>query len=412
MNFEAKLEKYAQVIVRVGVNLQPDQSILMWNPPYEAAPLVRAITQAAYQAGAKLVTPIYFDEQIHILRLKYGSDESIAANDHVAMDAVQKFSDRGDALLSIQGLAPDYLAGLDPEKIKKMGQANTHSSSPYIEAVTSGKVQWSAVRSPTQAWADMVLPALSPKERMPAFWEMVFQLSRADGDDPVSDWNEHLSKLAIRKDYLNAKQYAALRYSAPGTDLTVGLPAGHIWESGSDRTKTGITYTANIPTEEVFTMPHRLQVDGEVRSTKPLDYGGMLIEDFTLRFEKGAVVHAAAEKGEQYLNYALAVDENARFTGEVALVPNSSPISQSGVIFYDGLFDENASNHIALGSSYKSSMSGGEELSDKEFTAAGGNISKLHLDFMIGSGAMDVDGTTQDGNSEPIMRSGEWTQDL
>jgi aminopeptidase len=293
-----------------------------------------------------------------------------------------------------------------------MGQINTVGSSPYVDAVTNGKIQWSAVRSPTQAWADMVLPELPEEERLLALWELVFRLSRADGNDPVADWNEHLASLSKRKDYLSEKKFAALKYSAPGTDLTVGLPAGHKWESGSDQTKIGTSFTANIPTEEVYTMPDRLQVDGVVRSTKPLDYGGMLIENFSLRFEKGEVVHADAELGQQYLKNALEVDKNARFTGEVALVPNSSPISQSGVIFYDGLYDENASNHIALGSSYKSSMRAGEDMSDADFTAAGGNISNLHLDFMIGSAEMDVDGTTQDGNSEPIMRSGEWTHDL
>jgi len=412
MNFEAKLDQYAQVIVRVGVNLQPCQRLLMWNPPYETAPLVRAVTKAAYQAGAKLVVPIYRDEQLDILRLKHGSDESIEEFNHVAMDAVQSFSDRGDALLSIQGLPPGYPKDLDPERIKKLGRLNTVGSTPYVEAVTSGKLQWSAVRSPTRAWANMVLPNLPEEERLSAFWELVLRLSRADGQDPVADWQEHLSTLAKRKDYLNEKKYAALKYSAPGTDLKVGLPAGHIWESGSDQTKSGRSYTANIPTEEVYTMPDRLHVDGVVRSTKPLEYSGMLIENFSLRFEKGEVVHAEAEQGEQYLKNALAVDENARFTGEVALVPNSSPISQSGVIFYDGLYDENASNHIALGSSYKSSLLDGEDMSDRDFTAAGGNISALHLDFMIGSAEMDVDGTTQDGNSEPIMRSGEWVHDL
>ena len=412
MNFEAKLEKYAQVIVKVGVNLQPGQRLLMWNPPHEAAPLVRAVAKAAYQAGAKLVVPLYNDVQIDIAKLKYGSDESMDTYNAVIMRTVQEYVDAGDALLSIQGLPPDYLKDLDPERIKKYQQLVTSNSTPYTRAVTSNEIQWSAVRSPTQAWADIVLPDLPENERMPAFWDLVFELSRSTGENPVAGWQDHISNLSKRKDYLNEKKFTALKYSAPGTDLTVGLPAGHKWEGGHDKTKNGISYTANIPTEEVYTMPHREQVNGVVRSTKPLDYGGMLIENFSLRFENGEVVQAEAEVGEQYLKNALEVDENARLTGEVALVPNSSPISQSGIIFYDGLYDENASNHIALGSSYKSSMVDGDAMSDEEFTAAGGNISMLHLDFMIGSAEMNVDGITQSGDKEPLMRSGEWTQDL
>ena len=409
-SFEVKMEKYAQVIVRVGVNLQPGQRLLMWNPPYEAAPLVRVLAKAAYQAGAKLVVPLYDDEQIDIVRLKYGSDESIEEFNFVAMDTIKKYADQGDALLSIHGLPPDYLKGLDPERIKKRQQVITLNSGAYSDAISSGVIQWSAVRSPTKAWADMVLPDLPEEDRLPEFWELVFRLSRADGDDPVGDWHEHISNLSKRKDHLNEKKYASLKYSGPGTNLMVGLPAGHHWESGKDHTNSGIGYTANIPTEEVYTMPDRLRVDGVVRSTKPLDYGGMLIDNFTIRFEKGEAIQVEAEIGEEYLKNSIDTDENARFTGEVALVPNSSPISQSGIIFYDGLYDENASCHIALGAAYKSSMEGGEKMSDEEFAAAGGNISKLHLDFMIGSGEMDIDGITQDGGSEPLMRAGEWAQ--
>ncbi|MDH3943271.1 MAG: aminopeptidase [Anaerolineae bacterium] len=408
MDFETKLEKYAQVIVRVGVNLQPGQRLLMWNPPYEAAPLVRAVAKTAYQAGAKLVVPVYDDEQMEILRIKHGSDESIEEYDHVAMDAVEKFAARGDALLSIQGLPPDYLKGLDEERVKKLARVRTNGARPYVEAVTSSKVQWSAVRTPTQAWADMVLPGLPESERVQAFWDWIFKLSRADGDDPVTDWQAHIANLAKRKDFLNEKQYAALKYSGPGTDLTIGLPAGHKWEGGQEHTISGIPHTANIPTEEVYTMPHRTQVDGVVRSTKPLDHGGVLMEDFTIKFEEGAAVHVEAKVGEDYLKSVLETDETARFTGEVALVPHSSPISQSGLVFYDGLYDENASCHIALGASYKTNMQGGLDMSDEEFVAAGGNDSQLHLDFMIGSGELDIDGITQDGKAEALMRAGEW----
>lgn len=411
-SFEVKMEKYAQVIVRVGVNIQPGQRLLMWNPHYESAPLVRAIAKAAYQAEAKFVHALYTDKDLVITRLKYGSDESIEEYPVEVMDTVAKYAERGDALLSIQGLPPNYLDGLDPERIKKMQQIAIQNSEPYSKAIQSNKVSWSAVRSPTKEMADLVLPDMPEEERLDKLWELVFKLCRVDGEDPIADWEAHIANLSLRKDFLNTKKYTALKYSGPGTDLTIGLPAGHVWGSGQFTTESGVKCVANIPTEEVFTMPDRLRVDGVVRSTKPLGLVGALVEDFSLTFEGGKVVKAEAKKGLEYLENAMDTDEHARYTGEVALVPNSSPISQSGRSFYDTLFDENASCHIALGSAYPESLEGGVQMSDEEFAAAGGNVSKLHLDFMIGSGEMDVDGITQDGNSEPVMRAGEWVQEV
>jgi len=411
-DFEAKLEKYAEVIVRVGVNIQPGQRLLMWNPHFEAAPLVRAVTRAAYKAGAKFVQALYVDKEMTIARLKYGSDESAADYPVEVMDTVAKYAERGDALLSIQGLPPDYLDGVDPARIMIMQQSVLAHNGPYSNAIQSNKVSWSAVRSPTKEMADKVLPDVPENERLDKMWELVFQLSRADGEDPLADWQAHTANLARRKDYLNAKRYKALTYKGPGTDLRIGLPAGHVWESGQFTMENGVKCVANIPTEEAFTMPDRLQVDGVVRSTMPLALAAAVVEDFSLTFERGKVVKAEAKSGLEFLENLMNTDENARFLGEVALVPHSSPISQSGRIFFDTLYDENASCHIALGSAYPESIEGGNNMSEEEFTAAGGNVSKLHLDFMIGSDEIDIDGITQDGGSDPLMRAGEWVEEV
>jgi aminopeptidase len=226
--------------------------------------------------------------------------------------------------------------------------------------------------------------------------------------DPIAAWEDHINQLVARSDYLNHKQYVALKLTAPGTDLTVSLPAGHAWQSGRTTSETGIAFTANIPTEEVFTLPHKDRTEGVVSATMPLSYGGSLMEGFSLTFAEGRVVNVTAAKGEAHLRKLIETDEGAGRLGEVALVPHSSPISQSGLLFYNTLFDENAASHIALGRAGKYNIAGGEEMSEEAFGAAGGNHSLIHVDFMIGSGEMDVDGVTDDGTAEPVMRSGEW----
>jgi aminopeptidase len=247
-----------------------------------------------------------------------------------------------------------------------------------------------------------------PEERIERLWDVIFAMCHVSGDDPVEGWREHVRRLLQRSTYLNDKQYDALHYTAPGTDLMVGLPKGHIWTSGALTAENGILFTANIPTEEVFTLPHRERVEGTVRATKPLSYGGALIDGFALTFQNGKVVAASAQKGQEHLESLLNTDEGARHIGEVALVPNSSPIAASSLRFFNGLYDENASNHLALGEAYAFSLQGGQAMSREDFAAAGGNLSLVHVDFMIGSGQMDVDGIRADGVCEPILRGGEW----
>jgi aminopeptidase len=253
-----------------------------------------------------------------------------------------------------------------------------------------------------------VFPGIAAPQQLAKLWDAISRLCRLDRPDPIAAWETHLAALARRRDYLNRKQYTALRYRGPGTDLVIGLPAGHVWVSGRSTSASGIAFTPNIPTEEVFTMPHKDRVEGTVRSTKPLSYGGTLIEGFSFRFAGGRIVDLTAERGEDVLRQLVGMDEGAARLGEVALVPHDSPVAQSGLLFFNTLFDENAASHVALGSAYKFTLSGGDVMSDEEFERAGGNHSATHVDFMIGSAELDVDGVLADGGAEPLMRRGVW----
>ena len=318
----------------------------------------------------------------------------------------------GDATLSIYANDPDLLAGQPMDRVGGMQRSSSRALNPFREQISRNQTNWAVVAAASQRWAAKVFPGIAPAEQMHRLWETIIKFCRLDAADPIAEWQSHIAALAARADFLNRKQYTALRYSGPGTSLLVGLPKGHIWISARSESRNGIAFTANIPTEEVFTMPHCDRVDGVVRSTKPLSYGGQLIEDFTLRFEKGRVVDVKAARGEAAMRQLIETDAGAARLGELALVPHSSPISQSGLLFYNTLFDENAASHVALGSAYKFTMRGGEDMSDADFERAGGNRSATHVDFMIGSSALDIDAVGADGATEPLVRRGEWAAPL
>ncbi|NQU31214.1 MAG: aminopeptidase, partial [Anaerolineae bacterium] len=273
-------------------------------------------------------------------------------------------------------------------------------------------VQWTVICPPTPDWATKIFPDISEDAALSRLWEAVFKACRLNDPDPIVFWEGYLANLAKRREYLTSKKYTALKFKASGTDLWVGLPKGHLWAGGKGKSSQDIPFAPNLPTEEVFTLPHKDQTEGTVTATKPLNYYGSLVENFKLTFSEGKVVDFSAEKGEDVLKNILAMDENASFLGEVALIPHKSPISQSGLIFMNTLYDENASNHLALGSAYQFTLKGGETMSVDEFAQAGGNDSLIHIDFMFGSGDMDVDGVTADGKAEPVMRAGEWAFDV
>jgi aminopeptidase len=425
-NFQASLEKYANLIINVGLNLQPGQRLLITDPlfnqgvPITVAPLVEQLVIAAYRAGARLVDVIWADENLHKRRFELAPRDSFEEFPTWQVRALLDYAERGDALLSVLARDPDLLSGYDSNLLSTAQRTTQQHLAPAFAYITQGSLNWCVVGAATEPWARKVFnggdhPAATGNGSLTdQLWEAIFGVSRVYESDPVAAWRAHVKRLVGWSDYLNQKRYAALKYTAPGTELTVGLPPAHEWHSGvlTTTNERKLPYTPNIPTEEVFTMPHRDKVDGVVTATMPLSYGGVLIEGFTLRFEGGQVVHASAAKHEAILTKMLETDEGARRLGEVALVPHSSPISQRGLLFYNTLFDENASNHLALGRAYQFTMRDSQALTEEQFAAAGGNLSLIHVDFMMGNGKMDVDGITAEGSTEPLMRQGEWTFDV
>lgn len=407
-NLESVHEKYARLICEVGLNLQPEQRLFIWANQLELAPLVRQIVKRAYQHGSRMVSVLWNDEQLVKTRFDHAPRDSFDEYPAWKTDARLKSVEQGDAFLWIGGDDPDQLKGYDSELISKAANAYAIRVKPALDKIGTNAVQWLVVCPPTKAWAKAVFPDLSVETAELRLWNAVIKACRLDDEDPERSWKENLDELANRGAYLTAKGYDALRFRAPGTDLLVGLPQGHIWIGGWDLTPSGVRFCANIPTEEVFTLPHRERVDGTVRATRPLSIRGNLIEDFQLTFKQGRVVNFAAGKGEEVLKGLLETGPNASYLGEVALVPHRSPISRQETVFLNTLYDENASNHLALGDAYRVSLEGGSEMSKDEFMAAGGNESLVHVDFMFGSGEMDVDGVMADGSSEPVMRAGEW----
>jgi aminopeptidase len=411
------LEKYAEAIVKVGLNLRAGQRLIITlsltrGVPYQFAPLVHEVARAAYAAGAKYVDVLWSDEEMLRLRAKHAPRDSFDEYPAWTVDAIMRMLNNGDALLSIGGANPDLYNGIDPEIVGAIQKTHLQNYKPVNEKVTTNAVNWCVVTAAGEAWSKKVFPDLPVNEAQEKLWKAIFETARIDRPDPVADWKMHIVNLGKRAKYLQARQYTALHYSAPGTDFTLGLPSGHLWISAQSMAQNGVLFTANMPTEEVFTLPDRNRADGVVTSTFPLSDGGSLIEDFQVTFENGRIVKVTAKKGEAALQKLVDTDEGSRRLGEVALVPASSPIASRGHLFYNTLFDENASCHIAIGRGYRFTLVGGTELNDEEFLAAGGNVSLNHVDFMIGSPKMNIDGITKDGSREPVMRQGEWAFDV
>jgi aminopeptidase len=418
-DFDKKLASYADLIVHIGLGLREGQNLaiggknLSRGAPISSAPLVRKVAESAYKAGARYVTTLWDDDQQHLIRLENADPKTLEIYPTWRTDAIIEHAKNGDAIFTIFAENPDLYEGQNSEQVTAMQHTMERNLQPGTDLLMKNAYNWTLVSVPTIGWAKKVFPDLGEDEAMSALWETIFKLCRIDRDDPVAAWKQHIQDLAQRSAYLNGKAYDALKYTGPGTDLTLGLPAGHIWKSAqSTANTTDITFVPNLPTEEVFSMPDNRRADGKVAAAMPLNYGGSLVDDFSLTFKDGKVVDYQAKTGEATLKGILEADEGARQLGEVALVPHSSPISQSGRLYYNTLYDENASCHLALGRAYQLSMQGGEQMTQEEFGNHGGNYSLVHIDFMIGSDKLDIDGITKDGKSEPILRKGEWAFDV
>jgi aminopeptidase len=414
MDLDRQLHIYAELAVRVALNLQPGQRLMIIGPlanggaSLESAPLARQIAAAAYRAGSPLVETLYGDEAMQPVRFAHAPRESFSNFSAWLPKALSEHVAAGHAVLSISANDPDLLRGQPADLVSAVLQATARDMRPFREQVSRNDTNWAIVAAASAGWAEKIFPGMPTGDAMSRLWNAIARMCRLDAPDPLAAWETHLGNLAARADYLNTKRYSALKYTGPGTDLTLGLPDGHIWVSGRSASRNGIQFTANLPTEEVFTIAHKDRVDGTVRASKPLSYGSTLIDGFSVTFERGKIVKMSADKNPDTLQRLLDTDEGARRLGEVALVPHSSPISQSGLLFYNTLFDENAASHVALGNAYKFTMKGGNDMDDAAFERAGGNRSGVHVDFMIGSGDLDVDGVLPNGLSEPLMRKGEW----
>ncbi|EHS50335.1 peptidase M29 aminopeptidase II [Rhizobium sp. PDO1-076] len=402
-----KLEKLGEVAVKVGLQLQAGQDLVI-TAPIAALPLVRHITKHAYLAGAGIVTTFYSDEETTLSRYQHGSDGSFDKASGWLYEGMAKAYANGAARLAVAGDNPMLLSGQDPAKVARANKANSIAYKPALEYISNFDINWNICSYPNPSWAKLVFPDVPVEIAVAKLADAIFAASRVDQADPVAAWKIHNGELAKRSAWLNGERFSALHFTGPGTDLTVGLADGHEWHGGASIAKNGVTCNPNIPTEEVFTTPHALKVEGHVSSTKPLSHQGTLIDNIQVRFEAGRIVEAKATKGEEVLLKVLDTDEGARRLGEVALVPHSSPISASGILFYNTLFDENASCHIALGQCYSKCFLDGASLSQDQIKAQGGNASLIHIDWMIGSDKVDIDGVSADGSKVPVMRRGEW----
>ncbi|MBB1249385.1 aminopeptidase [Rhizobium sp. G21] len=402
-----KLEKLAEVAVKIGLDLQKGQDLVV-TAPMAAAPLVREITKHAYKAGGGLVTTFYNDEVATLARYEYAADDNFDRAASWLYEGMAKAYANGAARLAVSGDNPMLLSEQDPSKVARANRAMSTAYKPALEKISNFDINWNIVSYPNPAWARQIFPELSEEDAVRKLADAIFAASRVDRDDPVAAWREHNAALHRRSTWLNEMRFSALHFKGPGTDLTVGLADGHEWHGGASMAKNGVTCNPNIPTEEVFTTPHALRVEGVASSTKPLSHQGTLIDDIQVRFEGGRIVEAKASKGEAVLKKVLETDEGASRLGEVALVPHSSPISASGLLFYNTLFDENAACHIALGQCYSKCFVGGADLTPEQIKAQGGNSSLIHIDWMIGSGEVDIDGVAADGTRTPVFRKGEW----
>lgn len=407
MNLEKNLQKYAQLITEVGVNVQKGHTVVV-QVSVDQAPLARLITAHAYKLGAEEVIVQWIDDFIQKEFLANAAQDRIENIPQYRIDQTNEWVEKGASRISIVSSNPDALAGVDSDRVAMYQTAMGKALVNLRNATQANKVSWTVVAAAGQDWAAKVFPDLASEEQVPALWNEIFKTTRIDQADPVNAWKKHDEKLAAKAAELNKEQFTALHYTAPGTDLVVGLPKNHLWEGAGSYNVRNEKFMANMPTEEVFTAPDAKRVDGIVSSTKPLSYAGTTILGMKFTFKDGKVVDFSAEEGQEVLAKLLDTDEGAKHLGEVALVPDPSPISQSGIVFYNTLFDENASNHLALGSAYAFSIEGGTEMSEEELIAAGLNRSHTHVDFMIGSDKMDIDGIKEDGTRVPIFRNGDW----
>lgn len=406
-NFLTQLKKYAELTIKIGLNVQKDDEVVL-SIAIDQAAFAHLLVEQAYLAGAKNVIIQWQDDIKRRLDLTYQTKEELETVAPFKESLQLYIADHRVKRLTVMSNNPDALSGLDPQKIAAAQNTNSAGSRAVKEATENNLLSWTIVAAASPAWAQKVFPDENSQDATRHLWREIFKATRSDLADPIAAWEQQKTLLRTKANMLNQYQFDRLHYTAPGTDLVIGLPKNHVWEAADSTNERGETFIPNMPTEEVFTAPDANRVDGYIRATKPLSYAGTILTDMAFTFKEGRVIAADATEGLSTLQHLLKTDLGARRLGEVALVPNPSPISQSGITFFNTLFDENASNHLALGAAYPFSVAGGTEMNKLELQVAGLNVSQIHVDFMVGSAEMAIDGITQDGQTIPVFRNGDW----
>lgn len=406
--FKELLSKYARLAVVKGINLQKE-GLLVINSPIECSEFARMIAEEAYKAGASDVVINYSDEKFNRIRFSNASTETLSFTPEFEKDKYDYYVEKGASFLSISASDPDILKGIEASKISAVQKSRRSALKNYHDACMSNKNKWCIVSVPTESWAKKIFPELTSSEAVEKLWDAIFTVMRIKEDDPVEAWNNHINLLHKKVKELNEHNFEYLHFTnSLGTDLKVGLVKNHIWCGGEDVSLDGVKFIANMPTEEVFTTPKLDGVNGTVFSSKPLSYAGNLITNFSITFKNGEAVDCTAETGLDVLKELINTDEGSKRLGEVALVPYNSPISKSNIIFFNTLYDENASCHLALGSSYPSCIKDGDTMSEEESLKAGANSSLTHVDFMIGTNDTNIVGVKADGTKVQIFKDGNW----
>jgi aminopeptidase len=413
-SIEEVLDIYADLILKIGLNLQRGQRLIIgtitenYRVPFDAAPLVRKVAQKAYQLGASFVEVFWGDDQLSKIRYLHSEKSKLVEYPSWIAYEIEKAVKRGDAQLIIWGENPNLLDGVDPERLALVQETLARELTDVFDYGDQNPSNWCGVCYPNLEWAISVFPNHPASDAIQKLWDFIIQFCRLEESDPIGFWSEHNESLDSLARFLTEANLKSIHIRSLETDLGIDLPIHHKWVGPTGTLPNGLQYCANIPTEEIYTLPDRKGVNGYLKATKPYIYQGAYIEGMRLELKEGKVVNATASKGQEMLDTILETDEGASHLGEIALVPQSTPIAQSKILFKHGLLDENASVHLAFGRAYRDCLVDGEDMNKEEFMGAGGNFSVIHIDFMIGSEDMDVDGLNQDGSSVPLMRAGEW----
>ncbi|MDR7870861.1 MAG: aminopeptidase [Tissierellaceae bacterium] len=405
--FQLKLEKYAELAVKVGINLKEKEGLIIGGN-LDSLPLARLVMAKAYELGAKHVEFSFNDDEMNLIRYKHGKDYVFEEYPQWKVDSIEAMYKDNYHHLFISAPDPELLKDIDGDLVAKNQKTASLASTPLMKYRMTGRTKWSIVAVPSIPWAKSVFPDFSDEDAVEKLWEKIFEATRIDQEDPINAWQIHDKNLKKYKNFLNEKEFEKLVLKGPGTDIEVYLAEDHYWMGGSKESLEGAAYVANMPTEEVFTTPHKLKVNGTLKATKPLSLNGKLVENFGFTFKDGKVVDFYAEKGYEVLENLLNNDEGARYLGEIALVQDDSPISNTGILFNNTLFDENASVHFALGRAYAYAMKNGSQLTEEELASKGSNYSLIHVDFMVGGPDLDITAYEKNGNEVQLFKNGNW----